>query len=93
MSRRVAPPLAWEIDDDGERAGQYTIRLRSPSQWQLEDGTRTIGTYTTKTAARNAAVGLHVRRRIRRRLGGSFLLGAVSLIVLLLILPSAFFRR
>lgn len=84
MSRPVAPPLVWETDDDADRAGPYAVRLESAHQWKLEDDGTTVGTYPTNTAARNAASNLHQNRRVRQRLRRHLLVGAISLLVLLL---------
>lgn len=77
-------PLVWENDDDADRAGPYAIRLESPNQWQLDDAGGTVGVFPTNTAARNAAFKLHQNRGVRRRLRRHLLVGAISLLVLLL---------
>ena len=80
----MAPPLVWEKDDGADRAGPYAIRLEAPNQWRLDDGDGTVGILPTNTAARNAAAKLHRNQGARRRLWRHLVVGAVSLVVLLL---------
>ncbi len=82
MSRQPTPLLVWQEDDEGESAGAYTIRLDAPGRWQLIAGGRAVGFYPTRTAAEQAARGLHRRHGLRRRLVAYLVVAGVSLAVL-----------
>jgi hypothetical protein len=80
MSRESKPLLVWQEDEEGESAGPYTIRLEAPRRWQLLAKGRPVGFHETKTAARQAATGLHRRQDLRRRLIGYLMVAGVSLV-------------
>jgi hypothetical protein len=79
MGRQPSPLLVWQENDEGENAGAYTIRLDAPSRWQLLARGRSVGFYPTRTAARQAATGLHRRHGLRRQLVGYLAVAGVSL--------------
>jgi hypothetical protein len=79
MSRESKPLLVWQEDEEGESAGPYTIRLEAPRRWQLLAKGRPVGFHETKTAARQAATGLHRRIGLKRQLVGYLVVAGVSL--------------
>ena len=79
MSRQSMPLLVWREDEEGETAGPYTVRLEAPGRWQLLAKGRSVGFHQTRTAARQAATGLHRRHGLRRRLVGYLAVVGVSL--------------